>query len=409
MFFRQRYQFFDKNGNFISKPFLDIAQKARKSLGKKKTGTDVASVLNLEINIGVLPKKEVWLFINKLGSFLNSGVDLKSAVALLYKQTKKGRLRLILATLRTNLEYGLSLSETLRQYSKDFEPLVIALVEIGEKTGSLPKILIELDKKLLETIELKRRIKSAMIYPAILVLLTIVMIIFMMTFIIPRISETFIKAGVDLPKLTQIVIGVSDFIRNHYIILAASVLGIYLLGNIFARTRIGRDILDAILLKLPVFGFIVRMGNIITFINSLSLLLDSGILMLEALETTINTVGNIHFKRDIARIKNEVETGIKLSTAMGLTVSNRDSAFSNPYFPEELVHMTLVGEETGTIGKTIERVGQNYSKELKAYIGNLMAALEPFILVFVGSLVGVILIAIMLPFFNMGKVIQKSG
>jgi len=363
----------------------------------------------LEINIGVLPKKEVWLFINKLGSFLNSGVDLKSAVALLYKQTKKGRLRLILAALRTNLEYGLSLSETLRQYSKDFEPLVIALVEIGEKTGSLPKILIELDKKLLETIELKRRIKSAMIYPAILILLTIVMIVFMMTFIIPRISETFIKAGVDLPKLTQIVIGVSDFIRNHYIILAGSVFGIYFLGNVFARTRIGRDVLDAILLKLPVFGFIVRMGNIITFINSLSLLLDSGILMLEALETTINTVGNIHFKRDIARIKNEVETGIKLSTAMGLTVSNRDSAFSNPYFPEELVHMTLVGEETGTIGKTIERVGQNYSKELKAYIGNLMAALEPFILVFVGSLVGVILIAIMLPFFNMGKVIQKSG
>ena len=409
MFFKHRYQFFDKNGNFVSKPFLDIAQKARKSLGKKKSGTDFGEILNLEINIGTLSKKDVWLFVNKLGSFLNSGVDLKSAIALLYKQTKTGRLRNILTALKTNLEYGLSLSETLRQYPKDFEPLVIALVEIGEKTGTLPKILLELDKKLLETLELKRRIKGAMIYPAILVFLTIMMVVFMMTFIIPKISETFLKAGVELPALTRVVITISDFIRNHYMLLLGGVFGLYFLGNIIARTRFGRDIFHGILLKIPVFGYIIRMGNIITFINSLSLLLDAGILMLEALETTINTVGNIHFKRDIARIKNEVETGIKLSTAMGLTVSNRDSAFSNPYFPEELAHMMLVGEETGTIGKTIDRVGQNYSKELRAYIGNLMTALEPFILVFVGSLVGTIVIAIMLPFFNMGKVIQKVG
>lgn len=130
--------------------------------------------------------------------------------------------------------------------------------------------------------------------------------------------------------------------------------------------------------------------------------------MLDALTTSASVVNNIYFKRDIIRIKNEVETGIRLSQAMGLTITNRESAFSNVYFTEDLAHMIMIGEETGKISKTIEKVGTNYSKELRAYIGNMTTMLEPFILVFVGAMIGVIVIAIMLPFFNMGKLIKKG-
>gem|GEM_PF-712463 len=130
--------------------------------------------------------------------------------------------------------------------------------------------------------------------------------------------------------------------------------------------------------------------------------------MLEALDTTANIVQDIHFKRDIIRIKNEVETGIKLSNAMGLAMgNNRETVFTNGFFPEDLVHMVNVGEETGTIGKNIQKVGQGYTRELKRFIANLMSALEPFIIVFVGFLVGTIIIAIMLPFFQLAKVAKN--
>lgn len=130
--------------------------------------------------------------------------------------------------------------------------------------------------------------------------------------------------------------------------------------------------------------------------------------MLEALETAANIVPNIQFKKDIIRIKNEVEAGIKLSNAMGLAIgNNKETVFINSFFPEDLVHMVSVGEETGTIGKNIEKVGMNYTKELKRFIANLMAALEPFIIVFVGFLVGTIIIAIMLPFFQLAKVAKN--
>ena len=409
IFSRPRY--FDKDGNFNNKKFIDLMYKARKKLQKqmqRSGGADRFSFEQFNVVLGGIAEKEVWQFINKLSSFQNSGVDLKTSLAMLHKQVKSPKLRIIVNALRTNLEYGLSLSETLRQYARYFNPLVISLLEIGEKTGTLPKVLIELDDKLLENLELKRRIKSAMIYPAILVCMTIVMVIFMLVFIIPKISETFAKSHVALPWLTQTVVDISDFIRGHYIVLILSIFAMVVGFLVFRASYIGRMVLGRIALVMPVFGHVNRFGNIILFINSLGLLLDSGILMIPALDITADIVPSMYFKRDIIRIKNEMESGIKLSTAMGLFVSQADSVYNNPYFTEDLVQMILVGEETGTVSKTISKIGVNYSKELRAYIGNIMTMLEPFILVFVGILVGIIVVAIMLPFFNLGKVVKAS-
>jgi type IV pilus assembly protein PilC len=162
-------------------------------------------------------------------------------------------------------------------------------------------------------------------------------------------------------------------------------------------------------LRLPIFGFINRQLNIILFINSMVLLLDAGVLMLEALEISADVVPNIHYKKDIIRIKNEVEAGIRVSAAMGLNVTEgkKDLEFENPLFPIDFVHMVSVGEETGTIGKSIMKVGENYSRELRRFIANIMAAFEPLIIVFVGLIVGTIILAIMLPLFKLGEVAKK--
>lgn len=344
-----------------------------------------------------------------MANFLNSGIDLKTAFSIVHKQVKNPKLQRVVADIRANLDHGLSISDTLRQHSKYFDPLIIALIEVGEKTGTLPRVITELEATLLENIEIKGKIRGAMIYPAILLSLSMCMVVFMLTFILPKITSSFAKSGVEVPGLTQFMMNFSDFLINNWILLGSGLVGI-IIGYVFAsNTYYGQVILGRIALKIPVFGFISRQMNIILFINALHLLLDSGVLMLEALETTANVVPNIHYKKDIIRIKNEVETGIKMSVAMGLSIENRkdSSQFKNDYFPEDLVHMVNVGEETGTLGVSIYKVGQNYQKELRRFIANIMTALEPLIIVFVGFIVGVIVLSIMLPFFNLGKVASK--
>lgn len=403
-----RVKFIDKNWNFNSKPFLDIYNAAQKWFSKwKKNSSDIDKRPKNVIIIWWISPKEIWELINKLGNFLNSWIDIKTAFWILSKQVSNPKLKQITEEIRINLNHGLSISDTLKQHKKYFEDLIIALIEVWEKTWNLPRVLVELDKKLLENIELRSRIKWALTYPVILILITISMVVFMMTFVLPKITDSFRKTWVALPALTQFMIDISDFIRYHYWISLIWIWLFTLFYAFFKRTYVWKLVLWKIALKLPVFWHIIMQSNIILFINSFTLLLWAWVLMLEALETSAWVVWNIWYKKEIIRMKNEVETWIKLSNAMWLMVNNKEMIFSNKYFPEDLVHMINIWEETGTIWKSIEKIWVNYTKELKSFIWNLMTMLEPFIIVFVWALVWTIVIAIMLPFFNLAKVAKK--
>ena len=386
----------------LARTAIENERKGKKTIIKK---------VSQGIVFGGISSKEIWEFINKISNFLGSGIDLKTAFGIVQKQVRNPKLQMVVGDIRSNLDHGLSISDTMRQHSKYFDPLIIALTEVGEKTGTLPRVFAELEATLLENIEIKGKIRGAMIYPVILIGLALCMVIFMLTFILPKITDSFKKTNTEIPGLTQFMMNLSDFLIGHWPTLIVALIGSILFYVFFLKkTYIGQMILGKISLKVPVFGFISKQMNVILFINSLNLLLDSGVLMLEALETSATVVPNIHFKKDIIRIKNEVETGIKLSVAMGLAPEGRKdevSKFNNEYFPEDLVHMVNVGEETGTIGSSMAKVGANYQKELRRFISNIMTALEPLIIIFVGFLVGVIVLAIMLPFFSLGKVAGK--
>lgn len=409
MFFSQkRHKFINEDGSFNNAPFVELLNKSKKAALRKNPKIIIKKAPVVIVLWGISPK-EIWQFINKLSNFLNSGIDLKTAFSIVHKQVKNPKLQGVVGDIRANLDHGLSISDTLRQHSKYFDPFIIALVEVGEKTGTLPRVITELEATLLENMEIKGKIRGAMIYPAILLSLSMCMVIFMLTFILPKITASFAKSGVDVPGLTQFMMNLSDFLINNWVVLLIGLIGLIVGFIIAGRTYYGQIVLGKIALKLPVFGFITRQMNIVLFINALHLLLDSWVLMLEALETTANVVPNIHYKKDIIRIKNEVETGVKMSVAMGLSLENwKDSSnFKNNFFPEDLVHMVNVGEETGTLGSSIYKVGQNYQKELRRFIANIMTALEPLIIIFVGFIVGIIVLSIMLPFFNLGKVASK--
>lgn len=175
---------------------------------------------------------------NKLANFLSSGIDLKTAFSIVQKQIKNPKLQNIVADIRSNLDHGLSISDTMKQYSKYFDPLIIALIEVGEKTGTLPRVVSELEATLLENIEIKSKIKGAMIYPAILFTLSISMVVFMLVFILPKITESFKKTGVEVPGLTQFMINISDFIIGNYLALGGGIIVAVASFMLFKRTYI---------------------------------------------------------------------------------------------------------------------------------------------------------------------------
>lgn len=397
--------FFDKYGNFDNKKFLALLKDAQNSVQKKKKGS---KDINIEISLfNSVSQKDLRQFINKLSIFINSWIDIKGAFSIVVKQTKNPYLKKIAQEIKMNIDYGIGISESMMAYPKVFDNLTIALIGVGEKTGTLGKILAEMDAKLLENIELKSKVKGALIYPMILLTLTIAMVTFMMVVIVPKITAAFSETGTELPFMTQVVIEISNFFRNQWYLLIGWLVGWIAGFKIFGKTYYGEQLYGKIALKMPVFWHIIRQSNIIYFINSFTLLMESGVLLLDALKTSSQVVTNIHYKKEIIRVKNEVESGLTISKSLGLNLEYESSIYLNEYFPEEFAYIVNTGEETGTLAESLKKIGYNYTSELKRYIGNLATMLEPFIIVIVWFLVGTIVIAIMLPFFKLGEIAKK--
>lgn len=397
-------KFYDRYWNFDNKKFLELLEKSRKNKLKKAKSRN-KGVWNIEINLfQSVSKKELWQFINKLSIFTNSWIDIKWALSILEKQIKNPYLKRICLEIKENINHGISINETMSQYPKVFDPLSTALISVWEKTGQLGKILNELDTNLLENIELKWKVKWAMIYPLILLSLTILMVVFMMIFIIPRITESFSKANVSLPVLTQKIVWISNFLINDWwkliLILILIVIGYRLLNVTYAW----KMFFSIVATKLPIFWYIVKQSNIIYFIKSFTLLLDSWVLLLDSIKTSSRVVPNLAYKKELIRIKNEVEIWLTISRSLWLNLDYEQTIYLNKLFSEEFAYVVSTWEETWSLSKSLRKIWENYNKELKRYIWNLSTMMEPIIIVIVWALVWTIVVAIMLPFFEMWKV-----
>lgn len=398
--------FYDKYGNFDNTKFIALLEKTKKaqdnSKNKKKGNVNHDIALFNSVS-----KKELWQFINKLAIFMNSGIDVKGALWIMTKQIKNPYLQKIVMEMKENIDHGIWLSETMAQYPKVFDNLTTALVSVWEKTGQLWKILAELDTNLLESIELKGKVKGAMTYPMILLGLTICMVVFMMIFIVPRITESFTKAGTELPALTQFVVNVSDYIVDSWFMLIAYIVWTIVCIKMINRSYFWKIMFARFATKMPIFWYVVRQSNIIYFTKAFTILLDSWVLLLESLKTSSQVVSNIIYKKELIRIKNEVEIGLTISKSLWLNLDYEASVYMNPLFPEEFAYVVSTGEETGTLSESLKKIWLNYNWELKRYIWSMSSMMEPIIIVIVGALVGTIVVAIMMPFFAMGDVAKN--
>lgn len=395
--------FYDKYWNFDNNKFIKLLEKARKENLKQKDKWKWLKNKDIMLFPSV-SKKETWQFVNKLSIFLNSWVDIKWALGILIKQTKNPYMKEIITEIKNNIDHWISISDSMAGYPKVFDELTTALVSVWEQTWKLWVILNELDTTLLENIELKWKVKGAMIYPMILLFLTISMVIFMMVFIIPKITESFDKAGSELPGLTQFVVWISDFLIEKWYILLIWIFLLVVVIKIINFTYLWKIFFSTLFTKLPIFGFIVKQSNVIYFIKAFTLLQNSWVLLLEALRTSSRVVPNLLYKKELIRIKNEVEVWLTVSKSLWLNLEYETSIYNNNLFSEEFAYVVSTGEETWSLSKSLDKIWKNYNWELKRYIWNLSSMMEPVIIVIVWILVWVIVVAIMLPFFALGDI-----
>jgi len=400
------YGFYDKYWNFNNTKFVKLLEKAKKAkINKTKKSS---RNINIEISLfNSVSKKELWGFLNKFSIFINSWIDIKWTLHILSKQVKNPYLKRISMEIKENIDHGISVSETMQQYPKVFDSLTVALIWVWESTWKLWSILAELDRNLLESIELKWKVKGAMIYPMILMGLTLVMVVFMMIFIVPRITESFEKAWSQLPALTQTIVNISNFFLNDWWKLIWIIIWIIVVFKLINSTYLWKILLARFYTKLPIFWYVVKQSNIVYFIKSFTVLLDSGVLLLESIKTSSNVVPNLAYKKEIIRVKNEVEVWLTISKSLWLNLDYESSVYLNKLFPEDFAYVVSTWEETWSLSTSLKKIWDNYNKELKRYIWNLSSMMEPVIIVIVWFLVWTIVIAIMLPFFEMWKIAQS--
>ena len=368
-----------------------------------------------------LNQKDKLFFVENLGTLLNSGVPIIKALQIILFQAKNTNLKKLSEFLIISIESGESFFQISAKLPKIFNVFDVAILEMWDATGQIGKsfeIIVEKEER---ESELTKKIKQALIYPIAIILVAVIMIIIIMTYVIPKIEWIYKEANVNLPQLTQILIWISHFLCDN-LFLIILVIGVFFIGCLVAlKDRRVRKWFDTHILDIFIFGNIIQKRILITFCEFLSTLLSAGVLINKSLLIVKNGIGNIYYEDEITLIIEEIKSGKTLSTSLGSDIlekqwNNMDtwdnkiatdlSIHHSNFFPIELSTAVKIGEQTGTLGKMLERVSSRYNKEVDNIIKNISAMLEPIIIVVLWIIVGTIVLAIMLPFFNMVNVIK---
>jgi len=340
-------------------------------------------------------KRSLAVFTRQFSTMLNAGLPLLTCLEILAKQTESQGLRTVLNEVRGDVEGGLSLADALRRQPKVFDNLYVNMVESGETGGALDVILARLANYLEKSVALARKVRGAMIYPAIISLVAAGAISVMLLFVIPIFAKMYEGAGSKLPGMTQFVMGLSKFLRIGFI---PVVIGVTLLVTIIRRwykTESGAKAMDPIFLKMPVMGDLIKKQAIARFSRTLSTLLSSGVPIIDALEITAKSAGNWVIEDAILKARISIKGGENIADPLAKT----------HVFPPMVTQMIAIGEASGGLDEMLAKVADFYDEEVDQAVENLTSALEPVIMVFLGGIVGFLVISMYLPIFKLAGTI----
>ncbi|MFH0853738.1 MAG: type II secretion system F family protein [bacterium] len=342
-----------------------------------------------------VPRRDVAIFSRQLAVMISATVPIVQALRILVKQTENVAFKIIISEIADEIDGGAKLSATLARYPRVFDDFFIHMVRSGETTGKLDETLNYLADQQEKDYDLISKIKGAMIYPIFILGALIVVGVMMMIFVVPQLTEILTAGGQELPLMTKVLIGTSDFLQTKWWVLIIVGIGLYVAYQAMIKSEQSRNAIDRLKLKMPIFGSIFQRIYLVRFSRSLSTLVSSGIPITRALEIVADVIGNrLYRSLTIATIK-EIEAGKSIST---IFATSRD-------IPPMLTQMMNVGESTGKLDFVLEKLASFYSRELENSVRNLVSLIEPLILVVMGVAVALLVIAILMPMYNLSSAI----
>ncbi len=339
---------------------------------------------------------DIVTFTRQLSSMLASGLTFLRSLEILKNQVRNNALVKIIDTIIKDIQEGASFSRAIAKYPEIFSPVYVALIEASEDSGLLDKALLRLADTLEKQQKLKNTVKSALTYPAIVVVMMIIVVFVMMIFVIPQISNLYQSLNVSLPLPTLVLIQISNFFVSFWFVPLISFFAIGFAYNRWYKTVEGKLTIDSILLKIPLFGNLIKKTILAEFSRTLGVLLASGTLVVEALDKVSNTTGNIHYKNAIVDISEKVEKGVSIGDAMSLYY----------LFPPNLTELVKIGEQTGKLDETLMKASEYFENEVDQTVKTLSTAMEPIILIILGIGVAFLVISILTPIYQITSSIK---
>lgn len=357
--------------------------------------------LNTNVDIGKYFQKvgieDLALMTRQLGSLLQAGIPLVEALTALADQTENPKLRDAVATIREKVTEGVKLSDAMKAYPKIFDTLYLNMIAAGEASGALELVLQRLGDFTEGQARLTQRVKSAMTYPILMAVVGGGLMILLLAFVVPKITKRIVGMGKELPLPTQLLMTVSDTIVGYWWIFLILGVAIFYFTRKFLKSPKGREFFDRNILKAPIVGRLTRLVAISRFTRTLGTLLASGVPMLAALDIVRNIVTNTVMQQAIETTRDAVKEGANISETLKRTGE----------FPPLVIHMLSVGEKTGELEKMLERVADNYDKQIDNTIGALTSLLEPLMIVVMAGMVAFIVLSVMLPMLQLSDIKKR--
>ncbi len=340
--------------------------------------------------------KDIAIFARQLATMMTAGVPLVQAFEIIGRGHEKPAMQDLVLGIKTDVESGTALAQALEKHPKYFDDLFCNLVDAGEQSGALETLLDKIASYKEKTEELKGKVKKALFYPAAVLVVALIVSIILLVFVVPQFQELFQGFGADLPAFTQMVINLSIFMQEWWWMLLICTGGaIFAFINAKQRSAAMRNGLDRISLKIPIIGNILEKSAIARFARTLATMFAAGVPLVEAMESVAGATGNSIFEQATLRMKDEVSTGTQLQQSMR----------STGLFPNMVVQMVAIGEESGSLDEMLGKVADFYEQEVDNLVDGLSSLLEPLIMAILGVVVGGLVIAMYLPIFKLGAVV----
>jgi type IV pilus assembly protein PilC len=340
---------------------------------------------------------DIALITRQIATMLGAGVPLVQTLQILSRSYEKSGVRELCGLIASDVEGGTPLSEALKKFPRHFDTLYCDLVHSGEQTGALEHIFDQIALYREKAEALKSKIRKALFYPAMVILVAIVVTAILLLFVIPQFEEIFAGFGATLPAFTQLVINLSRWMQQHWLyLLGGTVAGVFLYVRAWRHSQRVRDATDRLVLRIPVVGRILHKAALARFARTLATTFSAGIPLVEGLVSAAGAAGNVVYRNAVMQMRSEVMAGMQMNLAMR----------STRLFPDMVVQMVMIGEESGAIDNMMNKVAGIYEREVDDAVDGLASLIEPVIMVVLGILVGGLVIAMYLPIFNLGSVIR---